>query len=674
MKPTFSKKILLLMVTAIIYLSGMNISLWAELPELLPKELFFGGSLFPNYKVSPDGKLMAYTALSEKGIPNIRIKTIGQEDGKMVSSDDKIGITDYSWAYTNRHLLFLRDIDGDENFHVFAVDIETKTTTDLTPFSGAKAQNLLLNPKHPGKILVGLNVRDKRVFDMYRIDIQTKEAVKEVDNPGDVRWWLADRDFVVRAAVAINPGDSSTTLRIRDAADKPWRTLIHWPFGETGLLEGYGSEMALAFTPDGKAIYVQAAFSGDYTQVAKVDVKTGKVLKILAEEPNASIWNTMGPTLYDEAMVVFHPVTAEIQMAAFNYLKPYWRVYDPALKEDIDILNKVGSGIFLLKNRDLNDRYWNVVYFSDTNLGAEYLYDRQSKKVELLFDTSEIMAKYNFSPMQVHVIKARDGSDIPCYLTLPSGVSSEKLPMVVAPHGGPWVRDDWGYDGFSQFFANRGYAVLKVNFRGSAGLGKKFLNAGIGQWGVGSMQHDITDAVKWFIDKGIADPKRIGIFGGSYGGYATLAGLTFTPDLYACGVDMFGPSNVRTNIEAMPDWWGPIKVRWLRRIGGDVLKDDAYNQRISPFYHANNIKAKLLLLHGLNDPRVKISESEKIVSEMRKNNKEVIFVVYPDEGHGIGRFPNILDSLGRIEEFLANNLGGRAEPRKEVQGSSAQLK
>jgi dipeptidyl aminopeptidase/acylaminoacyl peptidase len=275
--------------------------------------------------------------------------------------------------------------------------------------------------------------------------------------------------------------------------------------------------------------------------------------------------------------------------------------------------------------------------------------------------------------MKPVMIKARDGMDIPCYLTLPVGVPAKNLPMVLLIHGGPWARDQWGFNGFAQLLANRGYAALQVNFRGSTGFGKKFLNAGNGQWGVGSMQHDITDAAKWFIKKGTADAKRIGIVGGSYGGYAVLAGLAFTPDLYTCGIAMSGPSNTKTNVEAMPEWWYLIKQRWLRRMG-DVLKDDALNRRISPYYHADKIKAKLLIFHGKNDPRVKIEESNQIVATMRKNKKEVVYVVYPDEGHGVSRPANLIDMIGRLEAFLAKHLGGRCQPYEKSPGSSAELR
>jgi dipeptidyl aminopeptidase/acylaminoacyl peptidase len=666
---------LLLMVSAIVVLfSGFHGLLYGKLPELLPRKAFFNSKVKEKAKISPDGTLLAYLEAGKNEVVNVWITSPGKKDARMVSSETGGGVPDYYWAYDNRHILYLKDSDGDENFHVYAVDIVSKITRDLTPFKEAKAQNLLLSKKHPGEILVGLNRRDKRMHDMYRINIETGKAVLDTRNPGDVRWWLADWNFTVRAAVAFSTEDSSTFLRIRESAEDPWRDLIHWPFGETGLLEGYGSELALAFTPDGSALYVQAAFEGDQTQVAKVNATTGKVIEIVAKDARASIWNVLGLTLYDDAQVLFHPETGEMEAAAFNYLKPHWKGIAPGYNEDLKALSEIGDGVFKILSRDKSGNLWTVEYLSDKSSGAFYLYNRKTRKAELLFEAAPHMSKYPFAPMKGIIIKARDGKDIPCYLTTPVGIPEKKLPLLAFPHGGPWARDEWGFDSVAQFLANRGYAVLHINFRGSAGFGKKFLNAGNGQWGVGSMQQDITDAVKWCIKKGLADPGRVAVIGGSYGGYATLAGITFTPDLYTCAIDLFGISNVRTAIDTMPDWWHLIKKRWIRRIGSHIMTDESFNRRISPLFHADKIKAKLMIMHGANDPRVKIQESNRIVETMRKNKKEVVYVVYPDEGHGFRRPANLADMLSRIENFLAKHLGGRTQPPEKIPGSSAELR
>lgn len=659
--------------SAVLLILFSTCRVYAELPDIFPVDVFFARGNRGGAQISPDGKFLSYLSPSEKQINNVWISTVGKKDDRMITQETKYGIYTYYWAYDNKHIVYMMDDAGDENFHVFATNIETGKTRDLAKFAGAKAQNIQMSKNVPHEILVGLNVRDKRHHDMYRIDLKTGKVELDTENPGDVRWWLADHNLVVRAAVALDHKDISTTLRVRDGKDKPWRDLIVWPFGETGLLEGYGSEIAVAFTKDGKGIFVQAAFSGNQTQLARVDVKTGKIIEIVASHPKAGVWNIMTQTLYDRAQVLFHPETGEVQAVGFEYLIPEWKVYDPEIKKDFQALKKVREGAFYIESRDIKSKTWIVSYYSDRTTGAFYIYDRTAKKAELLFETAPQLKKYTFAEMKPVIIKARDGMDIPCYLTLPVGIPAKNLPMVLSIHGGPWARDQWGFNGMAQLLANRGYAVLQVNFRGSAGFGKKFLNAGNGQWGVGSMQHDITDAAKWFVKNGIADAKRIGIVGGSYGGYAVLAGLAFTPDLYTCGIAMSGPSNVKTNVEAMPEWWYLIKQRWLRRMG-NVLKDDALNRRISPFYHADKIKAKLLIFHGKNDPRVKIEESDQIVATMRKNKKEVVYVVYPDEGHGIARPANLIDMIGRLETFLAKHLGGRSLPFKKIPGTSAELR
>jgi dipeptidyl aminopeptidase/acylaminoacyl peptidase len=380
----------------------------------------------------------------------------------------------------------------------------------------------------------------------------------------------------------------------------------------------------------------------------------------------------MDQTLYTTPLLLLDPRTRRVQAVAIDYLVPEWKAVDPAFTADLDILKKSHSGVFLISSRDRTDEKWTVLYLDDAGSGAEALYDRKTKTVSILAENRAVSAEYKLASTKPIIIKSRDGLDLPSYLMLPVGVEPKNLPLVLLVHGGPWSRDDWGYDPESQWLANRGYAVLKVNFRGSSGFGKRHLNAGDGQWRDG-LQNDLVDAVRWAINQGIADPKRVAISGGSYGGYAALAGACFHPELYACAIAVCGMSNVRSFMQTMPDWWAPIKVRWLRRIG-PVLEDEAFNERISPLFHADAAKAKLLVFHGANDPRVNIAESNQIVAKMRTSGVDVTYIVCPDEGHGFQRGPNVLDMMGRIEEFLAKTLGGRAEPWVKIPGSSAQVK
>ncbi len=642
--------------------------------ELIPRRQIFGlkGPSTPRF--SPNGTKMAFIKPSEKGIANIWVRDLVNKKEEMVTENASHGITDYYWSSDGKHLLFIQDWQGDENYHLYSLKLNTRVQKDLTPFPGVKAQNTILSQRHPGQVLVGLNLRDPRIFDMHRIDLETGKVKLDTQNPGDVRWWLTDSEFKIRAAVSINPEDSSMELRVREAVDRPWRRIVFWPFGESGVLEGYGSNLVIRFTQDGKALFIQSALKSDTGRLVKIDAVTGEELEIIAHDPRSNIWDRLDSALYLHAVVMFEPQGDRVQAVAFNYLKPEWKVLDSGIKDDFKFLQeKYPESVFIIEQRIDNDRKWLVGYFADIKPKQYFLYDRQKKSIEPLFDEKSSLEKYALAPMKPLVIPSRDGLELPCYLALPPGKKPEKLPMVLLVHGGPWYRDKWGFDSWTQWLANRGYAVLRVNYRGSVGFGKKFLNAGTGQWGVGSMQHDLTDAVKWAIERGIADPKRIAIMGESYGGFAVLAGLAFTPDLYACGVDIVGLSNVKTFIESFPPYWAPLKRRWLRRIG-DVVNDDDFNRKISPFFHVQNIRAPLIIAHGEQDPRVKIQESERIVAQMRERNLPVTFVVYPDEGHGLGRLENKLDFFGRLDEFLAKHLGGRFEPWKKVAGSSAQLR
>jgi dipeptidyl aminopeptidase/acylaminoacyl peptidase len=639
--------------------------------DLITRLEFFGLGGAGAPRLSPDGRLLSYIKGSETGVPNIWVRTIGKSDDHMVTSDKGAGIFQYCWSADGRFLLYLKDRDGDENFHLFSLELKTELERDLTPFTGLKAQNLLVSPRAPNQVLVGLNLRDRRLFDMFRINLDTGALELDTPNPGDVRWWLTDYQFQIRAAVSISDEDSHQELRVRDGRGKPWRILINWPFGESGVVEGYGSQLAIAFSPDGKSLYVQSALHSDTSQFLIVDILSGKE-RLIAHSPKSNLWNAMDMTLYYFAQVLFEPQSGEPQAVAFNYLKPEWKVLNQAVAKDFAFLQDQESVPFII-DRSRDDRTWLVGKLYDDRPVRYFFYNRAARTLDQLFPDPALVGRHIFAKMMTVVIKSRDGVELPCYLTLPPEVPAKNLPLILAPHGGPWFRDEWGWNLENQLLADRGYAVLQVNFRGSDGYGKSFMNAGNGEWGVGVMQNDLTDAVKWTIAQGIADPKRVGISGSSYGGYAVLAGLAFTPELYACGVDMCGIANVRTSFETMPDFWKPIKRRWILRVG-DAEHDDALNRRISPVFHADTIRAPLLIIHGANDPRVKITESEQIVNAMRRKKVPVTFVVYPDEGHGLRKGTNILDFAGRLEEFLAKYLGGRAEPWQEVKGSTATLK
>ena len=641
--------IVLLMIAGFAYSAVKS-----ENVALIPREALFGNPVKAAPRISPCGERLAYLAPSEKGVLNVWVRTIGKEDDAQVTNDIHRGIRIYFWAEDGKYLFYLQDLNGDENWHVYSVDLETKVVRDLTPFQGVRASNIMTDKKFPGQMLVGLNLRDRRVFDMHRIDLASGAITLDTENPGDVLGWVTDPNFQIRACQAQNPQDASTIVRVRDNRDAPWRDLVVLPFGEDGGV--------VDFCGDGKSLYFMTSMGADTARLVRIDAASGKELETIARDPKVDLGDAF-----------IHPDTKKVQAVSFNYLKNEWQVLDPAIKEDFAVLAKLGRGEFYPGGRDRADKTWLVMYQVDDGPVAWYAYNREKKQADLLFVNQPDLAKYKMARMEPVIIKARDGFQLVSYLTLPVGSKGRNLPLVLNVHGGPWGRDSWGYDAEAQWFANRGYACLQVNFRGSAGFGKKFLHAGDKQWGVGAMQHDLTDAVKWAIAKGIADPKKVCIYGGSYGGYATLAGLVFTPELYSCGVDIVGPSNVKTLFASIPPYWAPMKKRMLLQVG-DVENDEAFNRMISPLFHAANIRVPLIVAQGANDPRVNIREATQMVEAMRAKGLPVTYVVYGDEGHGFARPNNRLDFYGRVDEFLAKHLGGRSEPWQKIEGTSAEVR
>ena len=637
-------------------------SIQAEPPDLIPRALFFSNPQRLAPKLSPDGAQLGYLAPSASGVMNVWIESLAGTEARQLTQDEGQGIWDYDWAYDGVHVLYFQDRNGDENWHLFATRLDDGRTRDLTPFDGVAAENLILGPQRPTQALIGINRRDPTVFDMVRIELESGEIALEAENPGDVTDWAVDMQLRIRAATALDRENSDTILRVRDAESGDWRDLVRWPFLEVGSVL---YEKILGFDQSGERMLVQTPIGSDKTRLAWFDVHTGKELATVAADSRSDVAN-----FWWEPVLLLDPKTSEVQAVLFDYLIPEWRVFDDAVRADFAVLEQVSPGYFQISHRDAADRRWIVAFESDTHPLTYHLYDRETRQLRLLFESDPQLAAFPMAAKQPVTITARDGLQLPSYLTLPIGVEPERLPLILAPHGGPWARDYWYFEPWVQFLANRGYAVLQVNFRGSTGYGVSHINAGNQQWG-GAMQHDLSDAVQWSIDQGFADPRRIAIYGGSYGGYATLAGLAFTPELYACGIDMVGPSNVATLLASFPPYWQVRKRRWELRVG-PAETDEEFNRRISPLFHAAAMRAPLLIGHGANDPRVKLSESEAIVAALRARELPVEFVVYPDEGHGWVRPENNLDWAGRVEAFLARQLGGRAEPWTEVPGSSAE--
>ena len=506
--------------------------------------------------------------------------------------------------------------------------------------------------KHPDTLLVPLNKRNKAVFDMHRITLSTGEEKLDTENPGNIVGWTTDADFQVRAATAVNAKTGGYDLLVRDKPGAEWKTIKTWTNEEQGSAAGFGKEPNI--------LYVIGNDATNTMRLTKLDLATSKE-EVIAEDKEYDI---SGAMIDDKKRV---PLAV-----SFTKARTEWTVIDDSVKADFEALAKVRRGDFTVTSKTTDDTRWVVAYTSDDAPASYYLYDRGTKKADFLFFNNSKLEKVKLAQMEPISYKAKDGLTVHGYLTKPVGVEAKNLPTVLLVHGGPWARDTWGYSPLTQFLANRGYAVLQVNFRGSTGYGKAFLNAGNKEW-AGKMHQDLVDAKEWLVKEGVADPKKVAIAGGSYGGYATLVGLTFTPDEFACGVDIVGPSNIVTLLKTVPPYWAPMKALFAKRVG-DLEKDEKFLTERSPLSRVNYITKPLLIGQGKNDPRVKVAESDQIVEAMRKNGKPVEYVVYPDEGHGFQRPENRLHFFAITENFLAKHLGGRAEPVGDIKGHSGEIK
>ena len=603
---------------------------------LIPRTVLFGNPERSSPQISPDGTMLAYLA-PDQGVLNVWVRTLGKTDDRVITNDRKRGIRNLFWQYNSRSILYAQDQVGDENWRIYQTDIASKQTKDLTPFEKTRADIVALEPDHPDTLLIQLNKRDPKVFDVYRVNLKSGELTLDTQNPGDVAGWQADHDLQVRAA-QVTTDNGGTLVRVRDDAKAPWRELLQWGPEETlGNIFG--------FSPDNKALWVITSLDANAARLLSVELASGK-RTVVAEDPQ-----------FDVAFAVTHPKTNRLQAVVFLRERRDFQILDTDIQADFDALRKARDADISDISRDIKDDKWVVTFEGDDSPVYYYLYDRRSKQATMLFSNRPALEQYKLARVKAIQYKARDGMTIHGYLTTPAGADAKNLPLVVFPHGGPWGRDVWGYDPYAQWLANRGYAVLQPNFRASTGYGKQYLNAGDRQW-AGAMHTDLLDGKDWVVQQGIADAKRVCIMGGSYGGYATLAGVAFSPDAFACGVDIVGPSNLNTLLKTIPPYWSTLLAIFHKRMG----EDEAFLKSQSPLFKADQIKAPLLIGQGANDPRVNKAESDQIVAAMRKNDKPVEYYVFPDEGHGFARPENRMAFNAASEVFLARYLGGRFEP------------
>src|SRR6266487_3302230 len=614
--------------------------------ELIPRQVLFGNPERISPRISPDGTQLAWIAPSD-GVLNVWVAPAGTGQGegidwsaaRVVTDDSDRGIRMFAWAHDGRHLLYLQDTGGDENWRLHDVDLATMQRRDLTPFDKVQTQLIAAEKKFPTEILIGLNRENPQLHDVFRLDLTTGELTKEVENPGFVGW-IADSQLVVRAGVAPQP-DGGLVVMIRDSAGAQWRPLLSID-AEDALTSG-----PIAFSEDGASMLALSSVGTNTGRLVRLDLATGGT-EVLAEDPEADVTD-----------IRLHPDTREPQIVTFLKDRSEYRVLDPDVADDLAAIRALHPGDPSFDDADDTDATWLIRFTTDTGAVPFFSYDRETRTGRFLFETRPELSRYELAPMEPFSFAARDGLTIHGYATFPPGAGRTGLPMVLNVHGGPWARDAWGFNPEAQWLANRGYLCVQVNFRGSTGYGKAFVNAGDREWGA-RMHDDLVDAVAFATGQGWADPGLVAIYGGSYGGYAALAGAAFTPELFRCAVDIVGPSNLKTLIETIPPYWAPMISLFHRRVG-DPAKDAEFLWSRSPLSRADNISIPLLIAQGANDPRVKQAESEQIVSALKKAGIDHEYLLFPDEGHGFAKPENRLRFYAAAERFLAKHLGGRAE-------------
>ena len=633
----------------------------ASIP-LIPRDALFGNPTRAGGKISPDGQWLSWLAPHE-GVMNVWIAPASDPEAarRMTDATDR-PIPQYFWAPDSKSLLYVQDKAGDENYLLYQVNVASGEERTLTPFENTRVQVVGGSVQHKDRLLVGLNNRDARFHDVHLLDLGSGALTLIQQNDEGYVGFLADDSLTLRWAIRANAAGGMDMFEIADGK------IAETPRESTGLEDSMTTSVA-GYTTDGGTLYWVDSRGRDTAALFAEDTATGEK-RLIASDPRADIGGTLQ-----------HPLTGEVEAWSVNYLRTEWHALDPRIGDALAWLDARLEGDFGVQSRSDDDTKWVVWNDPLTAPTRVYLYDRGAETLTEFYSSRPELEGAPLQPMHPREIPARDGLTLPSYLTLPpasdpdgDGVPQAPMPMVLLVHGGPWARDGYGFNRAHQWLANRGYAVLSVNFRGSTGFGKAFVNAANLQWGA-KMHDDLIDAVEWAVESGIAARDKVAIMGGSYGGYATLAGLAFTPEVFACGVDIVGPSNLETLLETIPPYWEPQVKQFHERMGNPATPEG--KQLLidrSPLHKAGAIVKPLLIGQGANDPRVKQAESDQIVAEMHKHAIPVTYVLFPDEGHGFAKPNNNIAFNAVAENFLATCLGGRAEPLGEtLAASTAQI-
>ncbi len=613
----------------------------AEAPRepapLIPMKDFFRNPDQTSYQLSPDGEHLAFLQ-PWQGRFNVHVQKIGSEEVTRVTASTERDIFGYAWL-NNQRLGWIQDKGGDENWHAYAVNLDGSDYLDATPFEGVRVEFVDILRDDDQHVLISMNKRDPRLFDVYRLDVDTGELEVIAENPGNVIGWQTDHDGLLRVAITSDGVNQSILYRASETDE--FQPILTTNFKDTVT--------PLYFTFDNKHLYVLSNIDRDKEAIYTFDPETAEHLEMIYENDEVDV----GGLMISRKRKLITGVYYFTDMRHFHFFD------EDRGQLQAELERRLPGDEVVVASMSKDERKVLVRTYSDRTRGAYYFFDRDTEEFSKLVDVAPWLQAEQLSDMKPVSYTARDGLTIHGYLTLPAGLGAERLPTVINVHGGPWYRDNWGFNPEVQFLANRGYAVLQVNYRGSTGYGKEFWTKSFKQWGR-TMQDDVSDGVKWMIDEGIADPDRVGIYGGSYGGYATLAGLAFTPELYACGVDYVGVSNLFTFMEAIPPYWEPFREMMYEMIGNPETEEEMM-RAASPLFHVDKMVAPLLVAQGANDPRVKQVESDQMVAALESRGIDVPYIVKENEGHGFANEENRFDFYEAMEVFLGKHLGGSVE-------------
>jgi acetyl esterase/lipase len=612
----------------------------AELPPLVSRATLFGPPQNMSPRISPDGNHLAYLA-PHNGVMNIWVRTVGEVDDRVITNDTKGGIPGFQWAWNSRLIFFLQDPAGQDQWHVQATDIqdESRQVFDMTPLPGVTARFIATSPKVPTKLLIGLNADSPDIFDVYELDFVEGKLKLHTRNPGGIVHWVVDDRLRVVGGTVIEANGGGMFI-VRLPGEENWHPLL--------VYKPENIARFVSFVPDEKTAFVVHNMKREYTGLYRIRLE-GPVEETVFESEEGDLGNLLLDSLGRRPMA-----------ATVHHLRHEWHAINPAVKDDLDAIRNLGQGDFDIVSRDADDNRWILSHRQDNAPLEYYVFYRSTKTGVRLFSQQPELDKVTLTLMQPYECTARDGTDLVVYLTLPQGIAARNLPLVAVVHGGPWDRDEWGLNPLHQWLANRGYAVLSVNYRGSTGLGKSFLKAGNGQWG-DAILTDIADGVRWAVNQGFAAADKVAVMGISFGGYAALMSAINHPDVYRCAVDIVGYNNLLTLIDSIPAGWTPMRTMFRDRVG-DWEKNPDLFRRISPVNQAGKLGLPLFIAQGAKDMRVRAEETRRMVVAARGNGAPVTYLEFADEGHDFANTENRMALYAAVEKFLADHLSGRCEP------------